>query len=161
MGVYMNSTKKKSPLIFEGAMAEIYKSTKNKWIRLTIISTLLPLLFASFVSFYNGSFDLLSMFGNGEIVMSLFSLTIPLLFDLFEIKKENDEYLSWAFFYCAILVCIQILLYCLIRIDISCNREIKSVISSVIMMIVSWMCCRYSIRVLFLHSTRSGGDINA
>ena len=103
----MNFSKKKSPLIFEGAMAERYKLTKNRWIRLTIISTLLPLLFASFVSFYNGSFDLLSMFGNGEIVMSLFSLTIPLLFDLFEIKKEDDEYLSWAFFYCAILVCIQ------------------------------------------------------
>lgn len=142
-------------------MAERYKLTKNRWIRLTIISTLLPLLFASFVSFYNGSFDLLSMFGNGEIVMSLFSLTIPLLFDLFEIKKEDDEYLSWAFFYCAILVCIQMLLYCLIRIDNSCNKQLKSVISSVIMVVASWICCSYSIRVLFLHSTTNGGDENA
>ena len=157
----MNPNKKNSPLIFEGAMAERYKITKNKWIRLTIISTLLPLLFASFVSIYNGSFDFLSMFGNGEIVMSLFSLTIPLLFDLFEIKSEDDENLSWAFFFCAILVCIQILLYCLIRIDNSCNRQIKSIIASIIMVVASWVCCRYSIKVLFLHSTTKGGDENA
>lgn len=167
----MPHRKKNSPLIFEGVLAERYKKAKNRWTRLTIISTLLPLVSASFVSLYNGSFDVLSLFGNGEIVMSLFSLTIPLLFDLFEIKKEDDENLSWAFFYCAILVCIQMLLYCLIRIDDSDYSELKSVISSLIMLCASWMCCNYSIKVLFMHSTtdrdeedrdaEDGGEHNA
>lgn len=154
----MNPIHTKAPLIFEGALAEKYKSTRNKWIRLTIMSTLLPLIFAGFVSFYNGSLDLLSMFGSGEIVLSLFSLTVPMLFDLFEMKKENDEYLSWAFFSCAILVCIQILLYCLIRIDISDYQQIKSVVSSFIILVASWICCSYSIKVLFRHSIACGGD---
>lgn len=156
----MGSRNSKSALIFEGIMAERYKITRNKWIRLTTVSVLLPLIFAGFVSFYNGMFNLLDVFGNGEIVLSLFSLTVPMLFDLFDIKQERDEYLSWAFFCCAILVCIQILLYCLIRIDTSENREIKSIISSVIILVASWLCCNYSIRALFHHSiaSASGGD---
>jgi len=157
-GINMGSGNSKSALIFEGIMAERYKATRNKWIRLSTVSVLLPLIFAGFVSFYNGAFDLLDMFGNGEIVLSLFSLTVPMLFDLFDIKQEKDEHLSWAFFCCAILVCIQILLYCLIRIDTSENQAIKSVISSIIILIASWICCNYSIRALFRHSIASGGD---
>lgn len=161
VGDLMEPVDKKKPLIFEGALAEMYKSRRNKWIRLSIVSTLLPLFFAGCVSFYNGSFDFLNMFGSGEIVLSNFSLTIPMVFDLFEMKEKEDEYLSWTFFYCAILVCIQIGLYCLIRIDISENKQIKSVISSIIMLVASWICCNYSIRALFRHSTEKRSDKNA
>ena len=107
----MPGNRRNKPFIFEGMEAEQYKQMRNKWIRLAVVSVFLPLLFATVVSYYNNTFDLLALFGNGEILLSLFSLTIPMLFDLFEMKSKKDEYLSWAFFFCAILVCFQILLY--------------------------------------------------
>ncbi|WP_256157932.1 hypothetical protein [Blautia marasmi] len=137
--------------------AEQYKQMRNKWIRLAVVSVFLPLLFATVVSYYNNTFDLLALFGNGEILLSLFSLTIPMLFDLFEMKSKKDEYLSWAFFFCAILVCFQILLYCLTRIDFSEKKEIKSIIVSVIMLMASWLCCGYSIKAMFQHSIMDEG----
>lgn len=153
----MLGNKSNKPFIFEGLAAEQYKQMRNKWIRLAVVSVLLPFLFAIVVSYYTNTFDLLGMFGNGEILLSLFSLTIPMLFDLFEMKSKKDEYLSWAFFSCAILVCFQILLYCLTRIDISEEKEIKSIVVSVIMLIASWLCCGYSIKAMFQHSIMHEG----
>lgn len=159
----MNYLPRSKPFIFEGLAAEQYKQMRNKWIRLAVVSVFLPFIFAAVVSYYNNTFDLLTLFGNGEILLSLFSLTIPMLFDLFEMKNKNDEYLSWAFFFCAILVCFQILLYCLTRIDNSEKKEIKSIIVSVIMLIASWLCCGYSIKAMFQHSIlgEGGEDGNA
>ena len=153
----MPGNRRNKPFIFEGMEAEQYKQMRNKWIRLAVVSVFLPLLFATVVSYYNNTFDLLALFGNGEILLSLFSLTIPMLFDLFEMKSKKDEYLSWAFFFCAILVCFQILLYCLTRIDFSEKKEIKSIIVSVIMLMASWLCCGYSIKAMFQHSIMGEG----
>ena len=158
---YLSRSKRNKPLIFEGLEAEQYKQMRNKWIRLAVVSVLLPFLFAVVVSYYTNTFNLLALFGNGEILLSLFSLTIPMLFDLFEMKSKQDEYLSWAFFSCAILVCFQILLYCLTRIDHSSKKEIKSIIVSVIMLIASWICCGYSIKVMFQHSIMDKGGIDS
>ena len=156
----MNYLPRSKPFIFEGLAAERYKQMRNKWIRLAVVSVFLPFIFAAVVSYYNNTFYLLTLFGNGEILLSLFSLTIPMLFDLFEMKNKNDEYLSWAFFFCAILVCFQILLYCLTRIDNSEKKEIKSIIVSVIMLIASWLCCGYSIKAIFQHSILGEGGEN-
>ena len=153
----MPGNRRNKPFIFEGMEAEQYKQMRNKWIRLAVVSVFLPLLFATVVSYYNNTFDLLALFGNGEILLSLFSLTIPMLFDLFEMKSKKDEYLSWAFFFCAILVCFQILLYCLTRIVFSEKKEIKSIIVSVIMLMASWLCCGYSIKAMFQHSIMDEG----
>ena len=153
----MPGNRRNKPFIFEGMEAEQYKQMRNKWIRLAVVSVFLPLLFATVVSYYNNTFDLLALFGNGEILLSLFSLTIPMLFDLFEMKSKKDEYLSWAFFFCAILVCFQILLYCLTRIDFCEKKEIKSIIVSVIMLMASWLCCGYSIKAMFQHSIMDEG----
>ena len=153
----MPGNRRNKRFIFEGMEAEQYKQMRNKWIRLAVVSVFLPLLFATVVSYYNNTFDLLALFGNGEILLSLFSLTIPMLFDLFEMKSKKDEYLSWAFFFCAILVCFQILLYCLTRIDFSEKKEIKSIIVSVIMLMASWLCCGYSIKAMFQHSIMDEG----
>lgn len=146
------------PLVFEGVVAEQYKAKRNKWIRLSIIGTALPFVFAIFVSWYVGKLDFLELFGNGEIILSLFSLTIPTLFDMFEIKKNDDEKLSWMLLLWAILICAQSLAYGLVRIDTASNKEIKSIVTSVVLMIASWFFCRYSIKTMFVHSLNNGGE---
>lgn len=143
---------KRRALIFEGVVSENYKSSRNKWIRLSIVSTFLPLFLGCIISWYNGKFELLYLFGQGEIILSLFSLTVPLMFDLFEVKKNNDERLSRAFFLCTIIVILQIVFYCLIRVDTSSAHDIKGFITSIPFIIASWLCCLYSIKVMAIYA---------
>lgn len=144
--------KKNKPFIFEGLKAEQYKKMRNKWIRLAVISSGIPFLIGILIGIFKDPYSLLDLFGNGEIILLLFTLNLPIAFDLFEVKQKDDEYLAWAFWGCTILVVFQSVLYCLIRMDASKSSEIKSIISSLIMMIASWISCVYSIKAIFQHS---------
>ena len=148
----------KKPLVFEGIVMEKYKASRNKWIRLSIVSTILPLVFSCTISWYTGKFEIVNLFGNGEIILSLFSLTIPLMFDLFEIKKNNDELLSRAFFICVIIIVLQSIFYCLIKIDTSNYHVLKGFLTSIPFIIASWLCCLYSIKVMALYVEKNGGE---
>ena len=137
----MFKIKGNKPIQFEGVEAERYKQIKNKWIRLMLVGTLLPLLMGIAVSSYSDTFKFIDTISNGEIILSLFSLTIPMLLDLFEIDYKKDDRISWTFLICVISVCLQVLLYCLTRLDESENKEIRSIISSVLMLIASIISC--------------------
>lgn len=144
--------KKNKAVVYEGQAAEQYKHMKNKWIRLAVVGTGLPFLISSLVALFGNTFNFMGLFTNGEIILSLFSLNLPLAFDLFEIKKKNDEYLSWAFWGCIIVVCFQLVLYCLVKITASEKGVVASVVVSIVMMISSWICCVCSIKAMFQHS---------
>lgn len=151
--------KNTEPEIFEGVKAEEYKRMKNKWIRLAVVGTGVPFVIGILVSIFKDTFSLLDLFGNGEIILLLFSLNLPMAFDLFDMKKYNDERLEWAFWSCVIIICLQVALYCLIRTTDSNNGEVKSIISSAIMVLASGVVCAASIRAMFLHSiTEDGGE---
>ncbi len=148
-----------SPEVFEGVRAEEYKKMKNKWIRLAVVGTGVPFILGILVTIFNETFNLLDLFGNGEIILLLFSLNLPMAFDLFEMKHRDDEKLEWAFWGCVIIICLQAALYCLIRTDNSTNSAIKSIIASGIMTFASWIDCAASIRAMFQHSiTENGGE---
>lgn len=153
--------KKNKAVVYEGQAAEQYKHMKNKWIRLAVVGTGLPFVISCLVALFSNTFNFLDLFSNGEIILSLFSLNLPLAFDLFEIKKKNDEYLSWAFWGCIIVVCFQLVLYCLVKMTSGKSGVTASVIVSVIMISASWICCACSIKAMFQHSTMDkGGDDN-
>jgi len=155
------SGKKNKAVVYEGQAAEQYKHMKNKWIRLAVVGTGLPFLISSLVALFGNTFNFMGPFTNGEIILSLFSLNLPLAFDLFEIKRKNDEYLSWAFWGCIIVVCFQLVLYCLVKITASEKGVVVSVVVSIVMMISSWICCACSIKAMFQHSIIDrGGDNN-
>ncbi len=157
----MTIRKKNKPVVYEGQAAEQYKHMKNKWIRLAVVGTGLPFLISSLVVLFSDSSNFMGLFTNGEIILSLFSLNLPLAIDLFEIKKKNDEYLSWAFWGCIIVVCFQLVLYCLVKMTATEKGVVASVVVSVVMMISSWICCACSIKAMFRHSTMDkGGDNN-
>lgn len=144
--------------VFEGEALEHYKTLRNKWIKLTIISCILPLVLTCFISWYNGKIDLFNLFGQGEIILSLFSLTVPMMFDLFEAKKSEDHHLNTAFFICVIIVILQIAFYCLIRIDASKYHLIKGFWASLPFIIMSWLCCIYSIKALSAYAEKGGNS---
>ena len=154
---------KNKPFIFEGEAAEQYKKMRNKWIRLAIVGTGLPFVLPLIIGFFDDSLNFLELFGNGEIILSLFSINFPLIFDLFSMKSAyDDEYLNWAFWTCSIVVILQLAIYCSIRISTSDTLYIKSIISSVIMIATSWMSCNFAIKAMFQYSIREkGGEENA
>lgn len=156
----MAKGRKRKPIIYEGKEAELYKKMKNKWIRLAIIGSGLPFVIAILVTIFNNTFNWLAFFGSGEIILSLFSVTLPLAFDLFEIKKKDDEDLSWAYWVCIIVICFQLVLYCLIKMSPE-GKTISAVVVSIFMLISSWCCCTFAIKAMFKHSINcKGGDNN-
>lgn len=154
MGVYMKFDWKNKAFVFEGEDLEKYKLYRNKWIRLAVIGSVLPLALTCLIGWYSGKLELINLFGQGEIILSLFSLTVPLLFDLFEIKKSEDKCLSNAFVSCVLLVVLQIVFYCLIRIDSSEMHLLKGFWISIPFVIASWATCMYSIKSMFQHVER-------
>lgn len=137
----MLGIKRKKPIKFEGIKAERYKQIKNKWIRLMIVGTLLPLIMGAIVSAYSETCEFIDTISNGEIILSLFSLTIPMLLDLFEIDYKKDDRLSWTFLICLLSVCLQVLLYCLTRLDDSPSKETRSIVVSLFIVVASIFSC--------------------
>ena len=153
----------KSPIRFEGTRAEEYKRMRNKWIRLSIVSTGLPFLFSIIISFFNDALSFWDLIVNGEIILSLFSLNLPIVFDLFEMKNSNEEYMSVAFWISTVITLLQLVVYCSIRMSVSESKELKTIIASLLMIIASWISCRSAIRAMFQYSISDTGseDTNA
>lgn len=152
---------KKNPIIYEGEKAEEYKRLRFKWLRLGVTATATPYVLGILVGFFKDTLSLFDMFANGDIILFLFSLTFPMLFDLYDMKRTNDERLAKAFWACVIVIVFQVALYCLIRMDNSQFHTFKSVLSSVLMTIASWKENFYSINAMFLHSiSDEGGNDN-
>lgn len=149
--------RRNKPLVFEGTRAEEYKKTRNKWIRLAVAGTGLPFIIGVIVSIFNDTFNLQDLFGSGELILLLFSLNLPMTFDLFDMKHKDDESLAWAFWACVVLICIQLTLYCVIRTNPSQDNQNKSLIASGIMVATSLIVCKCSLKALFLHSIDEGG----
>lgn len=137
-----------SGFVFEGEALEKYKSVRNKWIRLAVIGTVFPLFVTAVTSWYNGKIDLLNLFGQGEIILSLFSLNMPMLFDLFDIKKSSNKQLEKAFYFCMLVVFLQLVFYCLIKMDASQVHQLKGLLTSIPFIFMSWSCCLYSIKAM-------------
>lgn len=155
----LNVGRGSKPLVFEGLVAEQYKRMRNKWIRLSLIGIGLPFIFPIIIGFFNDTLNFLSLFGNGEIVLSLFSLNLPLVFDLFELKNDDDEYMSKAFWRCTIIAFLQLAVYCSIKMSVSTSKEIKSIIASLVMVMASWMSCSYAIKTMFQYSISDNNKI--
>ena len=77
-----------------------------------------------------------------------------------DIKHKKDERLARAFWACVIIICLQVALYCLIRMNTSDSSSVKSLIFSIIMAVASWIECAYSIKAIYLHSIDDGGEVN-
>lgn len=148
----MGKHKRGKGFVFEGETLENYKAFRDRWIMLTIISSVLPLFLTCIISWYFGKLQLIALFGKGEIILSLFSLTVPLMFDLFEIKRRKDIKLTKAFAMCVFIVALQLVFYCLIRIDESKQHLAKGFWTSIPFVIASWFCCIYSIKAISKHS---------
>lgn len=142
----------KNALVFEGVVAEQYKKKRNKWIRVSIIGTFLPFVLPVIINIFSDTPNFIQFFENGEVILPLFTLCISLAFDLFDMKKHDDEHLSVAFWLCIVIAILQLVIYCSIRITDSETIQGKSIIASIALIVASAFCCNNAIKAMFNHS---------
>ena len=91
-----------------------------------------------------------------------------MLLDLFEIDYKKDDRLSWTFLICLLSVCLQVLLYCLTRLDDSPSRETRSIVVSLFIVVASIFSCASANSYIFKQTlinetsdSSEGADNNA
>lgn len=137
--------------VYEGKLKEKCKSARKKWLILTLVGFLTPLLLACISGWYKGESILLSLFNNGDIILSLFSVTVPATIDIFEIKKYKDDKLEFVFVMSVVLLIFQTGLYILIKSDVENANPYKSVVVSIIFVIGIFLWCTYTLNEITRH----------
>lgn len=100
---------------YRGQHYQLYSKRRNKWIRLAFAGTVIPIITSFWVSLNVETASFIELLGNGDIILSLFALTLPMVFDVFEEKRRYDDGLSNAFLACIFLLVVQVLTYCTIK----------------------------------------------
>lgn len=122
---------------YRGSQYQLYIQRRNKWIRLAIAGTLIPIISSLWISTVVDTVGILELLGNGDVVLSLFALTLPMMFDILEEKRQADDYLSNAFLLCILVIVAQILSYFTIRLRVVGEKDATSLSSWLLMKNVS------------------------
>ncbi len=142
--------------VFEGEQREKYKRSILKWFVLSCFSVLFPLLITATIDLYEQKFNMITLINNGDLILLSFSLTIPTILDMFEMKKntteKKDDILIACSCLCLFIIVIQTLFYALIR-----THKTLTVINlflTVAIVFSSIYICRYSVFCMFISSTK-------
>ena len=130
--------------VYEGKEKEFRKQARKKWLSLFFWAFLLPLLIAGVCSIYNDKISILDLFCNGDVLLALYSVTVPVILDLFEIKKNNSNKLSSSFNGFLILIIFQTIFFVLIKGDNS-SHPMASVIFSCVIVLLSLIWCLHAL----------------
>ena len=148
---------KRKPIVFEGKLGEQHKRTKQKWLRLLLVGTvlpfMLPLILSSIIDFVN----VWEVVGDGEIILTSFTVTLSLVFDIYSIKEQRkeDEHLDNAFAFALILTAVQLVVYAAVKASNSETKVLKSVLWSLVIIICTCYHCDKTIDAMFLYSNDS------
>lgn len=115
-------TMAKKGVFYKGNEYELYKRRRNKWIRLAIAGFIIPIFASLCISNTVDTIGFTELLGNGDIVLSLYALTLPMLLDIFDTKSQDDDGLSNALLVCLGAVVVQMIEYVIIRINIANMR---------------------------------------
>mgnify|MGYP003571417035 CR=1 FL=1 len=130
--------------VYEGEEKEFRKQARKKWLSLFFWAFLLPLLIASACSIYNDKISIQELFCNGDVLLALYSVTVPVILDLFEIKKNNSNKLSSAFNGFLLLIIFQTIFFVLIKGDNSSHPK-ESIIFSCVIVLSSLIWCLHAL----------------
>lgn len=149
---------KKRNKIYEGEIKEQYKAKREKWVLLLIFGFFMPLLLACLPGWYQGKSILPDLFNNGDVLLSLFTVTVPATIDVFESKQHKDSKLEWTFAGFLILILIQTGAYILIKNNEKTNFLTQNIITSLAIVVSSLLLCIYSLKRITIHSIEKGNN---
>lgn len=145
--------------VFEGVQREKYNRAIQKWFVVSCFSVFFPLIITLIIDSYDGKFNIVNLINNGDLVLLSFSLTIPTLLDLIEIKniiRQNNISISLCKVECLFIIIIQVVFYVLIRTHEA--KFVTNLISTIIIVPLSIFICRYSIFCIFVSSIEKEGE---
>lgn len=132
---------------------EIYKEYRYErrvLFIITLLGSILPLGMSCIVGYHNGGFSFTEMLLNGDIVLSLYTLTVPSIINVFSVKIDKDTKLINAFVIGIILFFSQTVFYILVRYE-TAEKFWLIIIVTIIFIISTWVCCCNSLKVIILY----------
>lgn len=142
--------------VFEGEQREKYKRSILKWFVLSCFSVFFPPVITIIIDLYEKTFNMFNLINNGDLILLSFSLTIPTILDMLEMKKstttKKDDVLIACGCLCLFIIVIQTLFYALIR-----THKTMTAINlflTVAIVFSSIYICRYSVFCMFISSIK-------
>lgn len=135
---------KKKENIYEGKLKEQCKKARKRWILLSFWGFIMPLLISLAYGWYTNEISINDLFNNGDILLALYSVTVPATLDIFEIKKDDDINLSTTFSGFLLLIMLQTIFFALIKNDSSYSQ--KKVFFSMVIVIFAIFMCLHSLK---------------
>lgn len=139
-------------------MHKEYKYERRILFIITLLGSVLPLGMSCIVGYHNGGFSLTKMLLNGDIVLSLYTLTVPSIINVFSVKIDKDTKLINAFVIGIILFFSQTVFYILVRCE-TAETLWLIIIVTIIFVISSWICCCNSLKTIILYKKNHEKEI--
>lgn len=148
--IFMNKLKNG----LSGENLEKYKRKWEIWVLSSIVSIFFPFVLSVIFGICSGKFDFIMVFFQGDIIILFYSLTIAVLFDLWNLPKDsrkNDRGIQRSFYVIVMVLFAQMALYGVVKINIMTNLWILSLIT-ICIIIASYYACNSTLLQIFLYS---------
>lgn len=145
---------KKLEKYLSGENLDTYKRKWEIWILSSIVSIFFPFIISIIINAVSGKFSFLTIFEQGDIIILFYSLTIAVLFDLWNLPKDskkNDKGLQRCFYAILMVLFSQMALYGVIKVNIITNVWILFLMT-LGTIIASYCACNSALLQIFLYN---------
>lgn len=145
---------KKLEKYLSGENLDTYKRKWETWVFSSIVSIFFPFFISITINAVSGKFNFLELFSQGEIIILFYSLTITILFDLWNTPrdiKKNDRGLQRSFYSLLMVLFSQMALYGVIKANIITDLWILFFMT-VGVIIASYYICNSTLLQIFLYN---------
>lgn len=137
-----------------GENLDTYKRKWETWVFSSIVSIFFPFIISIIINAVSGNFNFLELFLQGDIIILFYSLTIAVLFDLWNIPKDsrkNDRGIQRSFYTILMVLFSQMAIYGVIKSNIITNSWIVFFMT-IGVIISSYYICNSSLLQIFLYN---------
>lgn len=137
-----------------GKALDTYKQKREKWILSAIVTTFFPFIVALMLELIYGTFDIFEVFKNGDILILFYSLTIAILFDLWNVKRNNpqkDMMLQRSFCLLLLVLFSQMCLYGALKTN-SMDSVVLIIFTNLVIIGASYFACNFVLLHIFLYT---------
>lgn len=137
-----------------GENLDTYKRKWETWVFSSIVSIFFPFIISIIINAVSGSFNFLELFAHGDIIILFYSLTIAVLFDLWNTPKDNrknDMGLQRSFYTILMVLFSQMAIYGVIKANIITDLWILFFMT-IGTMVASYYICNSTLLQIFLYN---------
>lgn len=137
-----------------GENLDSYKRKRETWMLSSIVSIFFPFIISIMISVFSNKFNFFAVFLQGDVIILFYSLTIAVLFDLWNTPKSNnkdDRGLQRSFYIMLMVLFSQMALYGVIKTDMITNLCLICLIT-ISIIIASYYACNSALLQIFLYN---------